>query len=409
MRSIKLIFFFCLVVTLSACVQKLWQISYSSFENDYTHGKTLVLTHDSIYLAGFTFSSESSDNKGAFVSRFDSNGTMQWETLVTEGASNMSTVASGNVLAVDGGGYSYLVWGGLNVGVLRLYKLDPQGQVVDDWPILDGPSGPVFADDVQIDSHNRIVISANKGRELIAFSTDGELLWKHSFGGGFPTNPQERVTLIPLVDGRILHANQKELRIIEGDGASFRAVTTGEVGVEQFQGADVLGDKVGVAASSLVDARLMWFDFELQMRSEVVVGGNSDEMRISSAGDHLCLVRASQIAEGAPITLSVTQFDMSGITAQTDLSIAAQPFWELGGLKANDKGCLLAESFGEFEVGVSSRIAQIDSSGAMKEEFVVDDHYFLAFDALGNEVVRSGLTGDYDGSFTAMSLIKVRR
>jgi len=403
------------MLALSACVTSVWQVSYSVGDNGHNSSGTLILSDHGVYIAGGTEGLPGQGrNSGVFLSRFDLDGQLQWDLVIPVRRFEAPRVAGGRVLAVDDEGSAYLAWLDVLEQRLTLYKVDATGQLVNQWPVLDGMFAA--ADDVKIGADGVVYVSARAGTILKAYSNEGYLLWAQEYpvpvvSGDMFLYQWQVSTLHVLADGNLLMANIDTLRLLSPGGVELHAITASDQGVDRFTRVTVSDERVWVVAvDAMRQGMLQGLSLGLQAESTQSLGSVDGHVYMDADSSRLCVVTGPDFTQGKSVDLEVHQVSPAGeLLATTPLAVAAAGYWTMDGVVATDTGCYVAEYSGESGVFVNARVSYINSegivvdvvrrAGSTVEDFAVD----------GNDVYQVGVTGALDGSYTAVSLSKHHR
>lgn len=403
------------VFALGACVKQVWQITYAGFGNDYSSSGTLLLTPGGVLTAGFTeMSSSAGENEGGFVASFDRDGLLQWETLIPGLQGHMSRLAGGKVLAVDQNGNSFLAWSNVGESRFQLFKVSAQGQLVVSTEVPTANLG--YVDDVKIGTEGAVYVSSREGSRLHAFNNDGELLWDIAYDlppVELPIYLHEFqvATLHLLSGGNLLLASGRYLKVISPEGSELVSLTPEDLGLQRFTKAAVHSDTiwaVGVGESN--EGTLYGWSAGLASVSAIPVSNVQGRAFLSAADGRVCLVLGPDYLQGQAGNYVVEQYDPLGeLLVSATVPVASSEYWAMEGVRAATSGCYVAESFGVSGASSTGRVSYVSQNGKVADVVNVADATVDDFAVDGNDIYQVGITGEYDGSFTAVSLSKHQR
>lgn len=402
-------------LALSACVKIVWQATYGAGDNGHNNSGTLVVSELGVFVAGATESLPGQGrNSGVFLSRFDRDGQLQWDLVIPVDWFEASRVAGGRVMAVDDGGNTFLAWPDLMEQRLMLYKVDAMGQLVSQWPAYSGMLAS--ADDVKIGADGVVYVSARAGTLLKAYSNDGVLLWEAEYpapviSGSIFSHQFQVATLHVLANGNVLLASIDALRLLSPDGVELQVLSTTNEGVDRFTRVSASGDRIWlVAVDDLGQGTLLGLSLELHEEHAQSLGSIQGHVFLGADESRLCLVTGPDMAQGNAVDLTVYQVSPTGETvATTPLAIPKAGYWQMEGVVAADAGCYVAEYSGEAGVSLTSRIRFLDGQGKQTDMVKVQDATIDDFAVKDGDIYRVGITGDYEGNTTEVSLGKHRR
>jgi|GEM_PF-3908201 len=402
-----------LVVT--ACSKQVWTTTYASFENDYSASGTLLLTPDSVITAGFTEMSRSvGEHEGVFVANFDRDGQLRWETLIPGLQGHMSRLAGGRVLAVDQNGNSFLAWNNVNESYFRLFKLSAQGQLLASTEVASPNLG--YIDDVKVGPEGVVYVSSREGSRLHAFDNDGEPLWDIAYDlppaeYPFYLYSFQVATLHVLSGGNVLLASGRYLKVISPVGAELVSLTPEELGLQRFTKASVQGDTVWTVGVDDVnvsrEGTLYGLTANLDSFSSSPVGTVNGRVFLAAAEQRVCMVLGPDYLQGRSDDYEVQQLSLvDSQIVSTPVTVAESEYWAMEGVRAITSGCYVAETISASGTG---RVSFVTSSGKVKDVVNVADASVEDFAVEGSDIYQVGITGEDDGSVTAVSLSKHQR
>ncbi len=407
-KKFKLVFLGIFALALLGCVKKIWQVDYDFAENNYTNHSLQYVTDDSVYLVGRTSISETAGPYSVFVSRFDLNGNFVWETIVPDAVSDFGRFASGSVLAEDADNNVYLAWSNLNSGLNTLHKINAQGIVENSQRLGEG----VYVDDIKLADNGSLYYTVYGGFYFYAYTTDGEFLWSD-----MPTDAegssQSTVTLIE--NNRILVSTNHGLVVYSDAGERLASLNKETVPVDRFSLAQVMNGRIWVSVVASGQARLLALDLSLDVLDEVELGAVAGDVRLATDNGRICLVTGAdytgELAQGSD-AIVIHQITESGtLLSQTAVGAGNYPQWySAKTIGAGKDGCYFGENYGDSTAeDVKSSISLVKADGTITDTVVFDDAILVDFDVLGSDVIRSDTVGEYDGSYTGISIARHNR
>ncbi|MCP5017812.1 MAG: hypothetical protein GY938_21445 [Ketobacter sp.] len=405
-------------LAVTACVKQVWTTTYASFDNDYSSSGTLLLTADSVLTVGFTeMSSNVGEHDGVFVANFDRDGQLQWETLIPGLQGHMSRLAGGRVLAVDQNGNSFLAWSNVGESRFQLFKVSAQGQLVASTEVPTVNLG--YVDDVKVGPDGVVYVSSREGSRLHAFDNDGELLWDIAYDLPpaelpFYLHQFQVATLHVLSDGNLLLASGRYLKVISPEGSEIVSLTPEALGLQRFTKASVQGGTVWTVGVDDVnegsEGTLYGLSANLDSFSSTPIGFVNGRVFLSAGEQRVCMVLGPDYLQGRSENYEVEQYDLLGEwLVSTSVPVSNSGYWAMQGVRAATSGCYVAESFSVSGISSSGRVSFVSQSGKVADVVKVADATVDDFAVDGNYVYQVGITGEYDGSFTAVSLAKHQR
>ena len=164
------------------------------------------------------------------------------------------------------------------------------------------------------------------------------------------------------------------------------------------------------AIDSNSNADLLMLDGDLGVLDSVGLGMvEGSRVPVTASAGRLCVVLGPNYVENLSTSYEVLQYSIQAdLLAATTQLVEASDYWALSGVLAVDDGCYVSEYFGGTD-SVTALVSYLGGSGSVIDVIEMADTTVADFFVDGKEVYQIGMTGELNGSTTAVSLAKHRR
>ena len=391
-----------LAVLVFGCGQILWRLTYDYNDNLYSAHSVQFVSGDSIYLAGITGEDIDSGSDHVFLARFGLDGSAIWETLIPGATGNSGRLATGKPLVVDANQNVFLAWSDVKANQIFIFKINPQGEVTDSWPLGNG----TFVDDMILSTDGNLYLSVDKGALLYAYTTYGELLWSDTPGVNSRISHRSRLAQLP--GNKLLVSTTNGMAVYSAAGLTLATLDSAAVETDLFSDAQVMNGRIWVALSSAGEGRLVALDSDLQIIEETSLGYNDPSVHLAADHGRICVV-AGPGESGDGGVVRVHQVAPDGVVqAQTDVPVGGYEAWYFAkNIAAGQLGCYFGESYVIVSGSdVKSAVRLVRADGSVAAPWVLDDGVLEDFDVVGGDAIRSDMVGEYDDTYVAISLAR---
>ncbi|OUS03828.1 hypothetical protein A9Q81_06785 [Gammaproteobacteria bacterium 42_54_T18] len=290
-------------LSITACVQQIWQVTYEGPDQHFSEFHELTQDSSGNLVVLAEIKTPDSNNSSQAILKYDSQGNLIWETIIPH-VFNFDGFSGKDFIATSPDNHIFTA--GITIGEgNKLTLLNEDGDIQWTNVIGYGFQEPSILFDIEATYDNQfLALGLYPDYNLVSYNEDGDVLWENDGGSrldAFNINrpPQAMGEVVVNTNNDIFFSNGSAINKLNTDGETTARITTNDLDVGYIVDIDASDDQLAVLSMGNGITKISILDNNLNVIESrtVTMGYSTGQLAISNNGN-VCVSFQNGIVPG---------------------------------------------------------------------------------------------------------------